>query len=447
MPDLSDTTRTTIAYLTAGGAGMYCGSCMRDNTLAAALIRLGCDVCLIPTYTPIRTDEENVSIDRVFFGGINVYLQQYVPLARYLPRVIDRWLDRPGLIDWFASRGIQTSGSQLGDLAVSMLKGMDGRQRKEFLRLVDWLADELRPALVNLSNILIAGCVPLLRQRHNVPLLVTLQGDDLFLDELPGKYRQQAMSLVRELARQVDGFIVFSNYYAVFMSSYLDVPRERFHLVPMGLAAFDVPGELPLDRPFAQPPVIGYLARQCPAKGLHLLVDAWLALRRRPGFENVQLKVAGWLSESDRAYVQQLKQKIAAAGAGSDFESAGVLDRRQKFEFLAGLDAFSVPTTYHEPKGIFVLEALAAGVPVVVPAHGALPELISGAGGGRLFPAGDVGALAEQLALLLTDRVAARRLGALGRGQVKTVYTADNMARATWDVYRHYLSGKPANQQ
>ena len=70
-----------IAYITAGAAGMYCGSCLHDNTLAAALLELGEDVVLVPTYTPLRTDEPDVSIDRVFFGGINVYLQEKVPLV------------------------------------------------------------------------------------------------------------------------------------------------------------------------------------------------------------------------------------------------------------------------------------------------------------------------------------------------------------------------------
>ena len=82
-----------IASITAGAAGMYCGSCLRDNTLAAALIEAGHDALLIPTYTPIRTDDENVSQPRIFFGGLNVYLQQKTGLFRHTPRWFDRLLD------------------------------------------------------------------------------------------------------------------------------------------------------------------------------------------------------------------------------------------------------------------------------------------------------------------------------------------------------------------
>ena len=74
---------------------MYCGSCLRDNALARGLARLGCDVQLLPTYTPILTDEEDVSEKRVFYGGINVFLQEKSALARVMPRFLDRWLGTP----------------------------------------------------------------------------------------------------------------------------------------------------------------------------------------------------------------------------------------------------------------------------------------------------------------------------------------------------------------
>src|SRR5919204_206290 len=89
-----------IAYITAGAGGMFCGSCLHDNTLVAALLAQGNDALLIPTYTPIRTDEEDVSQRRVFFGGINVYLQQKLRLFRHTPWLVDRLFDVPRLLRW-----------------------------------------------------------------------------------------------------------------------------------------------------------------------------------------------------------------------------------------------------------------------------------------------------------------------------------------------------------
>src|SRR5262249_26334232 len=120
-----------IAYITAGAAGMYCGSCMHDNTLAAALIAQGHDALLIPTYTPIRTDEADVSQKRVFFGGINVYLQQKLALFRHTPWVLDRLLDARRLLNWVSRFAVKTQAEDLGELTVSMLKGEHGNQRKE----------------------------------------------------------------------------------------------------------------------------------------------------------------------------------------------------------------------------------------------------------------------------------------------------------------------------
>ena len=102
-----------IAIITAGGAGMYCGSCMQDNSLASSLLSLGHDVQLLPTYTPIRTDESDVSLDRVFFGGINVYLNHRFQWWHRIPSWLRSQLDRPGLIRLLAGMA-STNTQELG---------------------------------------------------------------------------------------------------------------------------------------------------------------------------------------------------------------------------------------------------------------------------------------------------------------------------------------------
>src|ERR671913_1639593 len=138
-----------ILYITAGAANMYCGSCLRDNALAAELIRRGHDVVLLPVYTPTLTDEPNVSEDRVFFGGISVYLQQKAPFFRWAPRIFDKLLDAPWLIRAASSGSISTDPQSLGEMTISMLKGEDGFQRKEFKKMIEWLASEPPPDVVD----------------------------------------------------------------------------------------------------------------------------------------------------------------------------------------------------------------------------------------------------------------------------------------------------------
>ena len=419
---------------------MYCGSCMHDNTLASALHRRNIDIALLPTYTPIRTDEDNVSIDHVFFGGVNVYLQQKLPIFRYLPSFLDRLLDRPGLIRWLASGGIETQPEQLGDLTLSMLRGEAGFQAKEVRKLTDWLKSEYQPNLINLSNLLIAGCVPSLKRDLGVPIVVTLQGDDIFLDSLPPDYRDKAIQLARELVSHVDAFIVFSQFYADFMAEYFAIPPKKIHQVPLGIKTDDFAHNTRADE---SSQAVGYLARLGPEKGLHVLVDAFLLLRKQPEHSNLKLRIAGWLGKQNDAFVKEQFQRLDAAGLAGEYEYLGTVDRQQKLDFLQQIDVLSVPTVYREPKGLFVLEALAAGVPVVQPAHGAFPELIEKTEGGILCQPGSAEDLARCLSQLLTDSTQRNLYGTRGRKNVLARFNADQMAERTLDVYRNFISIEP----
>jgi glycosyltransferase involved in cell wall biosynthesis len=425
-----------ITYLTAGAAGMFCGSCMNDNTLARALLGLGVDVQLVPMYTPIRTDEEDVSGEKVFFGGINVYLQQRIPLFRFIPRVLDRVLDRPSLLRWATSRGIQTDPKELGALTVSMLRGTAGSQRKEVRRLCSYLAEHSPPDVLVLTNALVAGCVPELKSTLKCPVLVTLQGDDIFLDSLPEPFKSHAFNEIRRLSLDIDGFLAHSRYYAEFMADYLDLPAKKFHQVLLGIDVRDFSGPEWVDTPTDAPTdlKIGYLARIAPEKGLHNLVDAFIQLKRLPHTESTQLVIAGWLGEHNRSYAEQQLQKLQAAELGDSVEMITSVDRRQKLEMLQQIDILSVPTSYREPKGLYVLEAMAAGVPVVQPAHGAFPELIEATGGGRLVPPEDPQQLTAALHELLIDHAQRQQLARRGRTAVHQHRNATAMAKSLLEV-------------
>lgn len=443
----------TLAYITAGAGGMYCGSCMHDNTLARALSKRGVDLVLVPTYTPIRTDEENVSLDRVFFGGINVFLQQTVPWFRYLPRRLRSLLDHPTLVRWATARPAAINARLLGSLTVSMLQGVRGRQRAEAHRLADWLKESLRPQLVLFTNMLIAGCADHLKRTWHAPLLVTLQGDDVFLESLPEPYRSRALQEIRRLVPAIDGFLVHSRYYADFMQDYLGIPPGKLHVVPLGIdtTGFPSPGETRHeDTTSAEGPAasrrvrtIGYLARLAPEKGLHLLVEAFLRLRQREPTRDVRLRIAGWLSKDQRNYAEAQFEKLSRATSPDAWQYDGVVDRSGKLDLLRNVDVFSVPTTYRDPKGLFVLEAMAAGVPVVQPAHGAFPELLGRFSGGVLVPPNDPAGLADALEYLLADDARRRELGWQGARSVHALGHADAMARATWEVCEAYLASRP----
>ncbi len=418
-----------VTYLTAGAAGMYCGSCMHDNTLARALNQAGCDTLLVPTYTPIRTDETDAAVDHVFFGGINVYLQQKIPVFRHVPRFLDRLLDRPWLIRQVTSRAIETNAALLGSLTVSMLKGQAGNQKKEVKRLIDWLQRTARPDVVILSNILIGGCIETLKQSLNVPIIVTLQGDDIFLESLQEPHKSQAFQLIAKIDRDVDAYLVHSRFYADFMAQYLKLDRDKMHITPLGIDTSDFVSPLPTtSRDFKN---IGFLARLTADKGLHVLVDAFIHLKKDPQFDDVRLLIAGWLGADHRQFSESQFDKLKAAGLSRDFRYLGEVDRRQKLDMLRSIDVLSVPTVYRDPKGLYVLEALAAGAAVVQPAHGVFPELIDDLGGGLLVEPENPSALADALQRLLLDDPLRQQMGAAGRAAVLERRNAQSMAANT----------------
>jgi glycosyltransferase involved in cell wall biosynthesis len=410
---------------------------MHDNTLVAALLAQGHDALLVPTYTPIRTDEADVSQRRVFFGGINVYLQQKLSLFRHTPWLLDRFLDFPGLLRWVSRFAVKTQAEDLGALTISVLKGEHGHQRKEVAKLVHWLATDVRPQVVNLTNVLLSGMVHEIKRRFQVPVLGTLQGDDIYLEAMPEKYRRQALDLIREHSREMDGFIATSAYYADFMADYLGIPRGRIHVVYPGLNLSGHGG--PRAAANGPPYTIGYFARICPEKGLHVLVEAFRILRQTPGTPPCRLWVSGWLGENNRAYFEDIRRRVEGWGLAGSFEHREAPDHDAKVRFLQGLDVLSVPTTYREPKGLYILEALANGVPVVQPRHGSFPELVEATGGGLLANPDDPEDLARNLRRLLEDTAHREELGRKGKDTVHRRFTADAMARETVAVYEKYL--------
>lgn len=429
-----------ILSITAGAAGMYCGSCLRDNALAIELMARGHDVTLIPVYTPTLTDDTNVSRRDVLFGGISVYLQQHSPLFRKLPRFLDRLWDSPWLIGMFAGRGISPDARFLGEMTISMLQGESGVLRKEFEKLVDWTKAEPVPDVVNLPNSLLIAMAAPLKRALGRPVCITLQGEELFIDSLVAPYREQALALIRRQVRDVDHFIAVSDYCARFMSSFLEIPGDRISVVPLGVpvdgygppkGGFHVRDGGDDDQEFR----VGYLARIAPEKGLRLLAEGYVRLRERMNGAPARLEVAGYMAPEHRPYLDRARAVLAQAGLQDEMRYHGEIDRAGKRRFLNSLDVLSVPATYDEPKGMSLLEAMASGVPVVQPRRGAFVEVVNKTGGGILVNQDDPDALAAGLHSLWADPSARERLGRAGYEGVRAHYTVAHSADRLTGVF------------
>jgi len=436
-----------VLTITAGAAGMYCGSCTRDNALARELTARGHDVTLVPVYTPTRPDEPNVSRDRVLFGGISVYLQQYLPLFRQTPRFLDRLWDSPAVIRAFASRALSTDARMLGELTVSMLQGAQGVLRKEFDKLTEWMRGEPAPDVIELPNTLLIALAAPLRRHFGRPVVCAMQGEEFFLDGLVEPYREQALALIRGQVATVDHFVAVSEYCATFMSRYLHIARERISVVPLGISLDGYGACAASPSPQAGDPCrIGYFARVAPEKGLAVLAEAYVLLRRRTQGMPMRLEAAGYMARASQSYLEEVRGMLAGAGLAQEFSYAGEVDRDGKIEFLRRLDVLSVPATYDEPKGLFLLEAMASGVPVVQPRRGGFTEIVERTGGGLLVEPDNPRALSDGLYAVVRDPDLRSRLAERACHGVRAHYTVGQSATRLLEVYASVLGRAASNQ-
>ena len=429
-----------IVQITAGAGGRICGSCLHDNALVRSLRRRGRDAILVPAYVPTTTDEENVSEKKIDCGGVNVWLQEYVPLFRHTPRWLDRLFDSRGLLDWLSSRTGGTKPADLGGLTASTLRGEAGHQRKEVEKLAEWLGRDVRPDIVQLSNVLLVGLARRVKQVTGAKIVCSLSGEDIFIEQIPEPHHAEIRGLLRERAADVDHFVALNESFADFMQSYLDVPRGRISVVPHGvdLAGFPaVPPDLRARRA-ARPGrlQIGALARVCPEKGLEQLVRAIAILART---HDVELLAAGAVITAEREYLDMCRGLAAELGIARRFKWLGQIDRPGKLRLLDSIDVFAMPTIHPEAKGLPVIEALAAGVPVVAPAHGGFPELLGASAGGErpglLHVPADPADLARAISMVLDDPERATRMGRAGHEIVRERHTFDTMAAGHEAIY------------
>jgi glycosyltransferase involved in cell wall biosynthesis len=435
-----------ILQLTPGAGAMYCGGCLRDNALVAALRQLGHAALLVPLYLPLTLDEADQSAGTpIFFSGINVYLAQKAPLFRGAPGWLRDLFASPRLLKWAAGKAAKTRAADLGELTLSMLRGETGNQARELEELIAWLKTQPKPDVLSLSNVLLVGMARLLKSEVGAPVACALQGEDFFLDGLPESHRAACWQTLAERAGDVDLFVAPSRYFGNLMRERLGIPADRVRIVHNGikLDGYDdegrrqkAEGRRHVGRSQGgKAPVLGFFARMCQEKGLDTLVKAYLLLRQRHHVKDLRLHVGGSCGPADRAFVNKLREQLLAEGALGEVEFHPNLDRAGKLEFLRSLSVFSVPARYGEAFGLYVIEAMAAGVPVVQPRTAAYPELIEATGGGLLCAADDPQALAEAIEELLLDPARAGALGEAGRRAVFERFSAEAMARAMAQVF------------
>lgn len=423
-----------VAQIIPGSGGtFYCENCMRDLSTILALQHAGVDVVMVPMYLPIYADDSTLTRNSpVFFGGINVYLQQRFGIFRHTPRWLDRIFDSRWLLGFAANREGSTSAKGLGKMTLSMLRGEEGRQAKEARRLVSWLREQGPFDVVHISTVMLVGLAGPIRTELGIPVVCSLQDEDVWIDALDGRYPEYCWREMETRSADVNAFITVSDFYGEVMRQRLGLGATPLHKVYVGLPVSEYKqSSLPSD-----PPVLGYLSKLTPGLGLDAIVDAFISLRRRPEFASLRLHALGGLVGKDKAHVDKLLSRLRAEGVANDVVFDPDMERDHRLEVLSSLTLMSVPMNAGEAFGVFMVEAWCAGVPVVQPRVGAFPELIEATNGGWLYDPDDPDALVRTIATALADRPGLEERGAAGRAGAEALFTSEESARKMVTVYR-----------
>jgi len=425
-----------IAHIIPGSGGsFYCGNCLRDSKYIRALKDLGHQVIKVPLYLPIFDDAHDLDEVPVFYGAVNLYLKQQFPIFRHMPAFVEHALDSKSVLEMAARKAGSTRAKGLEEMTISMLLGEDGNQKEELERLVDWLADEAKPDVVHLSNALLLGLAHRIKQRMNIPVICSLQDEDVWVDAMEDHFRKEVWDLMSERGKDVDVFIPVSNYFAAEIHQRMVIPESKMQTVYLGVDTADYS-----PKPIAKKePVIGYLSRMCEENGLAVLVDAYILLRKDPEYSKVKLKVTGGKTGDDLHFIKEQKHKISKAGLENDVFWAEEFEGDERQKFFDSVRLISVPVLNGEAFGLYQLEAIASGIPMIQPALGAFPEVIKLSGGGAIYAENSPEHLAEALADLILNDKKLQELSAAGISGVKEHFNIHVQASKMVAVYESVI--------
>jgi len=426
-----------IMHIIPGSGGsFYCGNCLRDSKYVEALRKSDHMVRKLPMYLPLFADEHDLSREiPVFYGAISIYLKQLFPIFRKAPGWVDRALNSKPMLKLASKFAGSTRAKGLEEMTVSMLLGEEGQQKDELQKMVDWIVENCDPDVIHLSNALLLGLAQQLGERLHVPVICSLQDEDVWVDVMKPSAAESVWKLMSNKADHVAKFVSVSDFYAGVM-------KEKMALPEAGVASVHI-GVDPADYTFK--PVaekkrnIGYISRMCLGNGIDILVDAFILLKQKMGFEDVNLVLTGGSTGDDKKLLSDIRHRIKEHGLHKQVEFHDDFEEQGLRDYLEKVSVVSVPVRNGEAFGIYLLECMVSGIPVVQPALGAFPEIVELSGGGVIYQENTPEALAQALEKLLSDPEEMDRLSRNGIEGVDKHFHIDVQAARMIKVYEQAI--------
>ena len=421
-----------IVHIVPGfGGTFYCGNCLRDSGVVASLKKAGHEAITLPMYLPLTLNGETNPDLPVFYGAVNIYLKQF-PVFRHMPKWFEKLMDSPPVLKFAAKKSGSTRASGLEDLTESMLLGENGHQGEELQQLVDFLKYHEKPDVVHISNALLLGLAKKIRKEVHIPVVCSLQDEDVWVDAMHENQREKMWQLLAEKGKDVDAFIAVSDFFAGVMQKRMAIPDEKLHVLHVGVR----PDAYSYSKPASNPQAIGYVSRMCEENGFEVLIDAFILLKKNPAFISVKLKATGGQTGDDKEFIHKQISKLKRNNIDKDFEITHDFTQSALQDFFKLTTVLSVPVLNGEAFGLYQLEALASGVPLVQPELGAFPEIINATGGGVIYKPNTAEALAEKLAEVLSDTTKLETMSLSGRKAVEEKFDCGKLSEKMVAIYK-----------
>ena len=420
-----------IAYLLPGSGGsFYCGNCTRDKFLTQSLKHAGNDILMIPMYLPLTIDDCEAD-SPIFYGAVNIYLEQISPIFKFLPQWAKKLLDSEKILRFAAKQSGSTSASGNEAMTISMLRGEHGKQAHDLDILINWLKEHEKPDVVHLSNALLSGLAAKLKKELGCKVICTLQDEDEWVDDMREPYCSETWKIISENAEHIDSFIAVSQYYANLMHSKLTIPSEKIKVVYNSLGD-DLIRKNQHSTDFH---TIGYMSKINSHFGADILFEAFVELKKESQFNKLKLKYTGGYTDDYKKIISEINRKAKLQNIENDIEFFEDLSYEGKRNFLDSISLFCVPSRRKEAFGMHILEAFAAEVPVVMPEIGAYPELIEKSKAGLCYNPEDVSALITTLRNVLINRKLYTELQQNCHEAIKTAFSTVEQTDKMGEIY------------
>jgi glycosyltransferase involved in cell wall biosynthesis len=427
-----------VVYLITGSGGsFYCGNCYRDMIYLKAIRKVvGTEASAIPLYLPPdeKTDEKGLE-KNVFFGAISMYIREKVPFMRNMPAFLDKVFDSAPLLKMAAKRAGTTRTEGLEEMTLGMIRGGNAFPEKELQRLVDHLMKDRKPDIIHLSNALIIGLARQLKKKMDVKIICSLLNEDDWILDMAEPFQSRAWKLIAEESVNVDAFITPSGYYKDMFVSKTGISPININIVPLAID----PGSLISVEKSDNFPSLGYFCRVNAHNGFDKIVDAFIDIKTSNSLPGLKLHVSGGYTADDKPFIDKQVAKLKAAGFSDYVRIYPEFHGDSKEEFFSNVDIVSVPVRKYDGYGLYLLEANAAGVPVLQPATGAFPEIISTTGGGLTYEPDTIKGLSDALLKLFNDKALRKDLGIKGRENVARELSLEKMSVGLSEVYQRVL--------